>query len=112
MLTFSATEKSEAPQRIAVEMESCESGKRVRLRLESYDAKLGWYPAGCLSLPLHQLPVLEQAIAEMRSEESSCEIIPFPLAAKEAPVLSCAEICKEPCQAALVLAPRLSLSAV
>lgn len=112
MLTFKTSENTETPQRIAVEMESFETGKRVRLRLESYDEKLGWYPAGCLSLPLHQLPVLEQAIAEMRSQETGCEIIPFPLAPKEPPALPCAESCKEPCQAALVLLPRLSASAV
>jgi hypothetical protein len=70
-------------QRINVEMEQHQQGPQVRIRIEHYEQNLGWYPAGSLLLPLHQLPLLEQAVAEMRacqpSEESlSQKIIPFP----------------------------------
>lgn len=59
----------------------------VRISLERYDASLGWYTAGALSLPLCQLPLLEQALDEISvSSCSDCsgpscarKIIPFPL---------------------------------
>jgi hypothetical protein len=68
-------------QQIEVELETSASEKRVKIRVQSYDERLGWYTAGSLSLPLHQLPLLEQAIEEMRTQaacESSDKIIPFP----------------------------------
>ena len=73
----------EQSQRVRVEMESHRTGRRVKIRLENYEERLGWYTAGSLSLPLHQLPLLEQAVEEMRvadlSEEPlSDKIIPFP----------------------------------
>jgi hypothetical protein len=69
-------------QRIQAEIETAGSEKKVKIRVESHDEILGWYPSGSLSLPLHQLPLLEQAIGEMRAcnvPESSLEdkIIPF-----------------------------------
>jgi hypothetical protein len=67
-------------QRIQVELQTRADGKEVRIRLESYDEGLGWYSSGSLNLPLHQLPLLEQAIADMRNEPlvETAEIIPFP----------------------------------
>ena len=70
-------------ERIQVEMEQTPEEKRVRIRLESYDAKLGWYSSGCLVLPLNQLPLLEQAVLDMRAAErnsrsETATIIPFP----------------------------------
>ena len=73
---------AEQAQRIDVEILSCASGKRVKIRIENHDDNLGWYTAGSLTLPLHQLPLLEQAIQEMRNRESSEDenkIIPFPV---------------------------------
>ena len=72
---------SENTERVQVEMERGASGNRVKISIERYDECLGWYPSGCLNLPLHQLPLLEQAVAEMRASEESknfAQIIPFP----------------------------------
>jgi hypothetical protein len=70
----------ENAQRVQVELQRHADGKEVRIRLESYDQGLGWYSSGSLSLPLHQLPLLEQAIADMRNEPivETADIIPFP----------------------------------
>ena len=70
----------DSSQRIQVELRARPEGKEVRIRLESYDDGLGWYSAGALTVPLHQLPLLEQAIADMRHEPliETAEIIPFP----------------------------------
>lgn len=76
-------ESAKQSQRVRVEMESHPAGKRVKIRLENYEERLGWYTAGSLCLPLHQLPLLEQAVHDMRAckpEESLSEkIIPFPV---------------------------------
>jgi hypothetical protein len=73
---------SESSQRVQVEMEQHPQGRRVKIRVESYDAGLGWYTAGCVTVPLHQLPLVEQAIDDMRhainTEDEFAEIIPFP----------------------------------
>ena len=72
---------SEHSQRVQVQMERHPQGKRVKIRIENYDAGLGWYTSGSLTVPLHQLPLLEQAVEEMRTlnrEEEFAEIIPFP----------------------------------
>ncbi|MEW6156537.1 MAG: hypothetical protein AB1813_03855 [Verrucomicrobiota bacterium] len=70
-------------QRVRVEMEPHLSGMRVKILVESHDERLGWYPAGTLTVPLEQLPLLEQAVEEMRrrarsEESSSAKVIPFP----------------------------------
>jgi len=70
-------------ERIQVQLESHGPDKQVKIRLENYDESLGWYTSGSLSLGLHQLPLLEQAVEAMRSftscEETSEEkTIPFP----------------------------------
>ena len=72
---------AESTQRVQVEMQRHASGNRVKIRVESYDEGLGWYASGSLTLPLQQLPLLEQAIAEMRvweRDEEYGQIIPFP----------------------------------
>jgi hypothetical protein len=71
----------ESAQRVQVELERHVHGKRVKIRVENYDTGLGWYSSGSLVLPLHQLPLLEQAIETMRAEDPADEfaqIIPFP----------------------------------
>jgi len=56
----------------------------AKICLESYDDTLGWYTAGSLSIPLHQLPLLEQAIERMRVHaaaqppRATGNIIPLP----------------------------------
>lgn len=80
-MALTQTKLAEQCQRIQVELEPDTSEKRVKIRLEKYDESLGWYTAGSLAIPLHQLPLLEQAVQEMRTYESSEEagkIIPFP----------------------------------
>jgi hypothetical protein len=73
----------EQSQRIQIEMERHQHGKLVKIRVEHHDERLGWYTSGSLSLPLHQLPLLEQAVADMRAYEHSekalsDKIIQFP----------------------------------
>ncbi|MFO1499820.1 MAG: hypothetical protein U1G07_15740 [Verrucomicrobiota bacterium] len=78
------TELSQQIQRLQVGIEQQEGEKRFKLALESYDAGLGWYAAGSLTIPLHQLPLLEQALAEWREqdhagkERAEGKVIPFP----------------------------------
>ena len=66
-------------QRIQV---TVEPARRAKICLESYDDNLGWYTAASLSIPLHQLPLLEQALERIRREtppqSTSGKIIPFP----------------------------------
>jgi len=66
---------------ISVDVQACD--KCVKIRVENYDEILGWYPCGSLTLALHQLPLLEQAISEMRAGTAddvpfADKIIPFP----------------------------------
>ena len=71
----------EQNERIDVELELHPLEKRVKIRVQSHDERLGWYTAGCLSLRMDQLALLEQAIEQMRASQSSEEgnkIIPFP----------------------------------
>ena len=78
---------AEHPQRVSVELEVHPGGKTARIRVESYDENLGWYSSGALALPLQQLPLLEQAINDMRSiprEPEYAAIIPFPREASAA----------------------------
>ena len=73
--------KASSPiQRIQVIIEPAE---RAKICLESYDDNLGWYTAASLSIPMHQLPLLEQAIERMRAlntppQRSAGKVIPFP----------------------------------
>jgi hypothetical protein len=71
----------EHAQRVQVSLKRTAAGKRVHIEVESHDAVLGWYTSGALALPLEQLPILEQAIEEMRrcpDPEEYGKIIPFP----------------------------------
>ncbi len=56
-------------------------GRRVKIEVENHDPVLGWYTSGALALPLEQLPILEQAVDEIRrcpDTEQYGKIIPFP----------------------------------
>ena len=71
----------EHAQRVQVLLERTALGQRVKIDVESHDSVLGWYTSGALVLPLEQLPILEQAIEEMRrcpDREEYGKIIPFP----------------------------------
>ncbi len=82
-MTLEQSQLSTQCQRVQVEMEQAGNGKRVKIRVENHDERLGWYISGSLSLPLHQLPLLEQALVQMRSnaapaDASVGQIVPFP----------------------------------
>jgi hypothetical protein len=78
-------------QRVQVSRETQGNDQVVRISVERYHATLGWYTASALTLPLCQLPLLEQAIGELSAVERKCsdcdetncgrKIIPFPLTA-------------------------------
>ena len=73
--------QAEHAQRIQVSVERTALGQRVKIEVESHDLVLGWYTSGAVALPLEQLPILEQAIEEMRrcpDREEYGKIIPFP----------------------------------
>lgn len=53
------TKQFEQCQRLQV---TRENAGEIKIVLERYDACLGWYPAGALTLPIHQLPLLQQAL--------------------------------------------------
>jgi len=63
----SSPQLSDHAQRVQVELQEHPAGKRVAIRLESYDEGLGWYSSGALTMPVNQLALLEQAIAAMRA---------------------------------------------
>lgn len=74
-------------QRIQVTKETQGADTTVKIALERYNECLGWYTAGALSIPLHQLPLLQQALDEMKIPDcAECKeailpvkkIIPFP----------------------------------
>jgi hypothetical protein len=73
----------EQVQRVQLETEEHPAGRRVKVRVESFDENLGWYTSGSLSLPIHQLPLLEQALSAMGAEDHSencpdAKVIAFP----------------------------------
>jgi len=74
--------KSElAPQSKRVRVAREDEG--VKISLDSHEAFLGWYTAASLSIPLHQVPLLEQALVRMRDRRlCGCQenkIISFPV---------------------------------
>jgi hypothetical protein len=76
---MSAELNLEPSRRIQVELEAPGGEQHAKIRVESYDPVLGWYTSGSLAVPLAQLPLLEQALSEMRALEAEpCRIIPFP----------------------------------
>jgi hypothetical protein len=82
-------------QRVQVEIETQGSGKCVKIRVESHDACLGWYTSASLGLPLHQLPLLEQAVCQLTRRQVPAEvpawekIIPFPALRSTAAGVDC-----------------------
>lgn len=79
---------SNRSQRVRADVVQSDGLRQVKIRLETFDDKLGWYSSGSVTLGMEQLPLLEQAIAEMRSFERNrtahvCEIIPFPTLSEE-----------------------------
>ncbi len=75
-------------QRVNVVRETQGSEKIVKIIVERYDEGLGWYQAGALTVPLHQLPLLQQALGEFSVTDchESCDgqncpskIICFPM---------------------------------
>ena len=70
-------------QRIQAELEPLERGQCVKIRVEHYDECLGWYTSSSLSLPLRQLPLLQQALARLNAQAPAEKpappnVIPFP----------------------------------
>lgn len=64
--------------------------RSATITVERFDAALGWYTAGAMTLPLCQIPLLQQALERISAEAvcSECpadacgqKIIPFPLLA-------------------------------
>ena len=81
------TTKFQECQRIEVTKQVEGAETTVKISLERYSEGLGWYAAGALSIPLHQLPLLQQALDEMKIPDCvECieaispvkKIIPFP----------------------------------
>ena len=76
-------------QRVQVYRETQGNEHVVRISVERYHPTLGCYTASALTLPLCQLPLLEQAIGELSAVERKCsdcdetncgrKIIPFPV---------------------------------
>ena len=66
-------------------------GRTATITVERFDAALGWYTAGALTLPLCQVPLLQQALenmsgplcAECPADACGQKIIPFPRLASE-----------------------------
>ena len=90
--------KAQECQRVQVTREMQGDDPVVRISVERFHRVLGWYTASALTLPVCQLPLLEQAIAELSSVErnnneadSGRKIIPFPLLPDEAKVAVVAE---------------------
>lgn len=68
------------PQRVKVELEPFRP-EECKIRIEQFDAKLGWYTAGSLRVPLDQLPDLQEALAKVqaaqaRAAEDHSKVIP------------------------------------
>ena len=59
----------------------------IKLVVERFDPSLGWYAAGGLTFPIHQLPLIQQTLAELSGSEQGLpggeegparKVIPFP----------------------------------
>ena len=73
-------------ERVSAHIEHEGGSRQVKIRVERFDERLGWYSSGSLTLSTDQLALVEQAIAEMRNIERAhpaheCQIIPFPVGA-------------------------------
>lgn len=60
---------------------------QLKISIERFNECLGWYTAGALTIPNHQLPLLQQALEEIKTIDcaecvekvsSANKIIPFP----------------------------------
>jgi len=76
-------ESRQQMQRLQVDLEGQPAARRLKISVESYAEGLGWYPAGSLTFPIHQLPLLEQALLELRQREepqipNESNVVPFP----------------------------------
>jgi hypothetical protein len=78
-------------QRIDVVKQGQGVDAQLKISIERFDECLGWYLAGGLTIPIHQVPLLQQALEEMKSAAcaecvgSECpakKIIPFPMMTK------------------------------
>ena len=70
-------------QRVQVDVEGAEGAGRIKISLENHDPGLGWYAAASLIVPLHQLPLLQQALDTLSRQREgsgpeSATIVPFP----------------------------------
>lgn len=71
----------QAVERIQAELEQHPTGPQVRISAESYDETRGWCAIAQVCFPLSQLPILEQALEQMKRGRQDCppgKIIPFP----------------------------------
>jgi hypothetical protein len=81
---MSSTRSAAPPsERVRVDLERGFPEPRVRLAVERYDEAQGWCLVNSISLPLNHLPLLEQALEELRRGSPTAEppdrkIIPFP----------------------------------
>jgi hypothetical protein len=82
MLVMPIKPLEQQSQRIQVERAAEDA---VKVRIENHDERLGWYTSAAITLPLHQLALLEQALQDMRGLQDTTElvggpdnIIPFP----------------------------------
>jgi hypothetical protein len=70
-------------QRVQINVEGAPDSKRLKISIENYDQGLGWYSAGALTVPIHQRPLIEQALEAWRDKSASDAadgntIVPFP----------------------------------
>ena len=85
---LSETKRFQECQRVNVIKEAPGGEAQIKISVERYDDCLGWYSAGALSIPLHQQPLLQQALNDLQTTsscsdcaETDCsgkKIIPFP----------------------------------
>jgi hypothetical protein len=68
-------------ERLQAKLEPHPDGVRMRISVEGYDETRGWCTIGSIDFPLHQLPLLEQALAEIKAlqhTDAASKIIAFP----------------------------------
>ena len=74
-------------QRIDVLKQGQGADAQLKISIERFDECLGWYLAGGLTIPIHQVPLLQQALEETKTIDcaeyvekvcSAKKIIPFP----------------------------------
>ena len=78
MFSKSSQQPVEIVQRIQVGLQGHGPAARLKICLQNHHESLGWYTAGCLSIPLHQVPLLEQALDRVRNHQASGESVDSP----------------------------------